>query len=121
MRRLAFRDFSQYMKEEGYNPSEILNLFWEVKKMTPTVRSWFLNWFYTGVYPADVVEDVTVQMLVDEAQMKPINAFIAIDWLLTDPEAAKFALTHVKHAAVLEEDNVPQTLPEEPNESIIDA
>lgn len=47
-----------------------------------------------------------MQMLVEEAGLKPVNAFIAMDWLMKDPNTAKFALTHVKSPAIEEEENV---------------
>lgn len=121
MRKLEYREFARFLLSEGYSPVETLNLFREIKNMTPEVRSWFLDWFHYGVFPEAVVEGVTVRMLVEEAEMRPINAFITMDWLLTDPEAAKFALTHVMHPAVTEEEDIPQTLPEEPDEVIADA
>lgn len=118
MKRLEYKEFTRHLEQEGYTPTQTAHLFWEIKKMSPKVRGWFLEWFHCGEYPKDVVEGVTVQMLVEEAELKPVNAFIAIDWLLKDPDAAKFALTHVKHLAVLDENNVPDVLPEEPDEVI---
>lgn len=96
MRRITYREFSRYTLGEGYTPAETLNLYKEMKRLDKQVRRWFIDWFYGGGYPAEVVEGVTVQMLVEEAEMKPLNAFIAVDWLKKDPEAAKYALTQAK-------------------------
>lgn len=81
-----------------------------------------MDWYFGAGYPADIIEGVTVQMLVEEAGLKPMNAFIAMDWLMKDPEAAKFALTHVKSSAIEEAENTTDILPEDsvPDEAIED-
>ena len=45
------------------------------------------------------MQGVTVQGLVDELHMKPINAFIAIAWLKESPEEAMYYLTRLNTAA----------------------
>ena len=115
MRRITFREYSQCLTGEGYSPTEILNLYNEMKALDPQVRRWVIDWFFGGGFPGEIVEGVTVQYLVEEVGMKPMNAFIAIDWLKKDPDAAKYALTHAR-APLPMEDADAQDAPEEPND-----
>lgn len=122
MRKITYRDFSRYALNEGYTAAQTLNLYQEMKKLDPQVRSWMVNWFYGGGYPAESVEDVTVRLLVEEAEMKPLNAFIAIDWLKKDPAAAKYALTHAKAPLPMERtDALPEHMEEPNDEGITEA
>lgn len=113
MRKITYSEFSRFLLGEGYSPSESLNLFREMKQLSPKVRGWVIDWFFGGGYPTEVVEDMTVQMLVEEAELKPLNAFIAIDWLMKDPDAAKFALTHAKMPSVEEPEEPGQEVPKD--------
>ena len=38
----------------------------------------------------EYIEGITVEYLVKNYGLKPVNAFIVIDWLKTDPQAAKY-------------------------------
>ena len=55
--------------------------------------------------PDEQVENVTVQELVDNLSMEPVNAFIAVDWLTKQPEEAKYALMRPWHGL-----EIPQEL-----------
>lgn len=96
MRRIAFKEFSEFLHGEGYTVAETVHLFKRIKQFNPMVRKWFVGWFLGEGYPCDVVEGLTMQMLIEEGQLKPINAFIVMDWLMKDPSAAKFALANAK-------------------------
>ena len=91
MARLTFRQFKKYLeKEDFYTSREIRHLFNSVKRMDKESRSWVIAWVETGAYPQKTVEDISVEELVKDFGYKPINAFIAVDWLKHDPQAAKY-------------------------------
>lgn len=117
MRKITYHDFTKFLKEEGYTSAEAWHLYWEMKKLDPKVRRWVVEWFYEGTYPAESVEGVTVPMMVNDGGMKPLNAFIAIDWLIKDPEAAKYALTHMVQPLPVK---APEELPEDKEEPVDD-
>lgn len=120
MRRIAFREFSQYLIGEGYSPAEVLNLYREMKALDPQVRGWVIDWFYGGGFPKEITEGVTAQYLVEEVGMKPLNAFIALDWLKKDPAAAKYALTHARAPLPMEDAENPDNLEEPTDDGISD-
>lgn len=88
--KITFRDFRSAMLQDGCSEAEIRHLYGAVKAMDPESRGWVVRWFCTGAYPDTVVEDVTAEYLVENCGYKPINAFILLDWLKSDPQAAKY-------------------------------
>ena len=90
--RLTFKEFKKVFLKEGYSESDITILFKSIKSLNKTTKRWFVKWFFTGEYPTEKVEDVTVEFLVEKCGYKPANAFIIIDWLMADPDSAKYAL-----------------------------
>lgn len=122
MRKITYQDYARYLQSEGYSSAETRNLYEEMKRLDPQVRRWMIDWFYGGGYPADAIEGVTVQFLVEEVGMKPMNAFISMDWLKKDPEAAKYALTHAKTPLPMEKtDEMPEHMGEPDDEGITEA
>lgn len=120
MKRIKYKDFVSILSEMDYSPADILHLYYEIKKMDPKIRNWFICWVEDGEYPSDRIEGVTVQQLVEEGGMKPINAFIMIDWLNSDPEAAKYAITHLKMPLSIEKANtIPDDMEEPENDDEI--
>ncbi|MBR6777612.1 MAG: hypothetical protein IKM27_07685 [Clostridia bacterium] len=95
-KRLTFRDFKSHLEKDNfYTEKEIRHLFNAVKQMDKETKGWVINWFFTGEYPSKEVEQVTVRALVEEFGYKPLNAFIAIDWLKQDPAAAKYFMVQI--------------------------
>lgn len=88
--KVKYREFYQYLSGNGCKDSEIRHLYGAVKAMDRESRQWFLVWFNRGIYPSRKVEGVTVKYLVEECGFQPVNAFIIIDWLKSDPDAAKY-------------------------------
>lgn len=99
MRRITFHNFREYMLGEGYSLNDVYQTYHSVKSMDPETKGWVVDWFLNGIYPEQAVQGVTVQGLVDELHMKPINAFIAIAWLKESPEEAMYYLTRLNTAA----------------------
>lgn len=91
MARITYTQFKKHLEREGfYSAREILHLFHAVKQMDKESRGWVIAWFEDGTYPEKAVEQITVRELVEDFGYKPLNAFIAIDWLKHDPQAAKY-------------------------------
>jgi hypothetical protein len=65
------------------------------KKLTechPSVRSIFQEWWKTGNLLELTVEGYSLSSLIAEHNLKPIGAFLTLDWLIREPEQAKAAL-----------------------------
>lgn len=90
--KITYREFQRFMKKDGYTDKEIRHLFNTIKKMDRESRRWVIHWFHEGEFPKDVIEGVTAELLVNKLGYKPINAFIALNWLKEEPESAKYFL-----------------------------
>ena len=89
-KRLIYRDFKKFLLKDGYTESEIVHLFKAIKKTDADTRRQITDWFNGDGFPEDIVENITVNFLVTEYGMKPINAFLTIDWLKHNPQSAKY-------------------------------
>lgn len=88
---MTYRQFKKFLEKENYYTNrEIRHLFNAVKQMDKESRGWVIEWIQNGTYPKKTVEQITVEELVKDFGYKPLNAFIAIDWLKQDPQAAKY-------------------------------
>ena len=95
-KRISYREFKSFLKKSNYyTDKEIRHLFNSVKQLDKETRGWVIDWFHTGEYPSKEVEQVTVRTLVDDFGYKPLAAFIAIDWLKNDPQAAKYFMIQI--------------------------
>ena len=88
--RVTYRDFCAVFSQEGYTFSEVRHLFTALQSMDRQSRKWFIDWFFNGTLPGEVVEGVTAEYLIDKLKCKPLNAFIILNWLKEDPETAKY-------------------------------
>ena len=99
--KMTRMEFESRMDGEGYSLRELKHLFKVVCEMDSKVRRWTVLWLLGRGFPQDFIEGVSVPMLVEEGY-KPMSAFIIMDWLIKDPEAAKYSLT--RHASPMEVD-----------------
>ena len=58
----------------------------------PQVRAAFAMWWQTGELTDLEIEGYTVERLMAEHNMKPIAAFLTLDWLGREPEKARASL-----------------------------
>lgn len=93
--QMSRQDFYESMGGEGYSLRELAHLFRVVCEMDSRVRRWTLRWLLGMGLPKERIEGVCVPDLIDEGY-RPMNAFIIMDWLIKDPQAAKYSL--VRHA-----------------------
>lgn len=134
-RIITYRQFRGFLESEGYAENEIRHLFGAVKSMDRETRHWVVEWMYEGVLPKKEVENVTAEFLINECGYQTINAFIILDWLKADPQAAKYFVAKLPHSDMTPDERVSQEMeeflqkegiepkPEEsgdPNESIVD-
>lgn len=99
--KMTRSEFNERMNAESYSLFELAHLFKVVCEMDSRVRRWTLQWLLGRGFPQDIIEGVSVPMLVEKGY-KPMNAFIIMDWLIKDPEAAKYSLT--RHASPMDVD-----------------
>lgn len=81
------------LKEEGYPDFMLEKTTDKIEAFSSVVQKAFEEWCNNKQQPNIVVEGFAFTDLVTQWGMKPIGAFITLDWLLREPENAKNALT----------------------------
>ena len=90
--KVTFSEYKEYMQGDGYAEREITRIFRAFKAMDGQSRSWLVWWIVARRLPKDEIEGITARYLIEERGFKPVNAFIIMDWLKTEPETAKYFL-----------------------------
>lgn len=78
--------------ELGYTRPEAEQAAARIERMDPRLLEQLDQWFRTGSLPEDAYEGFTVAELVEERGFTVPAAFLYLDWVLKEPEAAKSAL-----------------------------
>jgi len=77
---------------EGYPEFMIDRTITKINNFSGTLLDAFNDWMSSGKEPSIIVEEYSYKELTDSFNMKPIGAFITLDWLIKEPEKAKKAL-----------------------------
>lgn len=80
---LCSQDYPQYMLEQTADKLEIMN---------SNLKEAFENWANNGTIPTVEVEGWSYNRLIEKFNMRPVAAFLALDWLIRDPEKASKSL-----------------------------
>ena len=57
------------------------------------IQSAFSIWWEKGIIPSELeIEGYSIERLINEHGMKPIAAFLTLDWLLREPQKARQSL-----------------------------
>ena len=80
------------LKEEGYPDFMLEKTTDKIEAFSSVVQKAFEEWCNNKQQPNIVVEGFAFTDLLTQWGMKPIGAFITLDWLLREPESAKNAL-----------------------------
>lgn len=84
---------SRLISEFGYPKTGAQRVAGKLVVCNPTVKAAFWHWWQTGTLDAALeVEGYTLAQLMNEHGMKPIAAFLTLDWLAREPEAARASL-----------------------------
>ena len=82
------------LKEEGYPDFMLEKTIDKIEAFSSVVQKAFEEWCNNKQQPNIVVEGFAFTDLVTQWGMKPIGAFITLDWLLREPEKANKALNN---------------------------
>lgn len=80
------------LKEQEYPEFMIENTINKIINFSPVVTKVFELWINNGREPNINIEGYSYTELVNNWGMKPIGAFITLDWLIREPEKAKTSL-----------------------------
>ena len=82
----------EILVKEGYPDFMIENTMEKIGNFAPDIANAFAEWLDKGIEPDFEVEGFSYAMLMQTYEMKPVGAFITLDWLYRDPDRAKKAL-----------------------------
>ena len=80
------------LKEENYPAHMTEATIEKLYKLQPIVADSFESWLNKGDLPDLEIEGYSYQILVNDYGMKPIGAFLTLDWLSRDPQKASLSL-----------------------------
>lgn len=80
------------LKEEGYPTFMLETTINKINNFDPRISAIFKDWFQNGVIPQLDICGYTYTKLTSQYNMKPVGAFITLDWLLREPDKASYAL-----------------------------
>lgn len=83
---------TKLLKDEDYPAHMVESTIAKLNKLQPIVADSFDSWLNHGKIPDIVLEGYTYNILVNDFGMKPVGAFLALDWLCRDPQKAKLSL-----------------------------
>ena len=78
--------------EFGYPPKGAQLVAQKLVNCTPQIKDAFEKFWQNGEMPLFEVEGYTFSRLADEHGMKPMAAFLTLDWLIREPKRAKASL-----------------------------
>ena len=81
------------LKEEGYPSFMVEQTAAKIDALQPSIKECFEKWAEDGLAPDIEVEGFTFRQLVEDQGKTPVAAFLALDWLLREPETAKICLS----------------------------
>lgn len=80
------------LMEEGYPSHMIENTILKLKKLSSPIDESFEKWCTTGALPLNCIGGYTFEKLTQDYKMKPVGAFLTLDWLVREPGKASAAL-----------------------------
>jgi hypothetical protein len=81
------------VSEFGYADKEAEEVASDLQACTPWVQAAFKKWWQgEGLDASLEIQGYTLQRLIDEYSLKPIGAFLTMDWLTREPSEAMAAL-----------------------------
>jgi len=89
MSKFTTTEIAAWLTDElGHSPSSADDVARELINADPRIQGAFYHWWKTGEIIEFEAEGYSVQRLVDEHGMNPVAAYLTLDWLIKEPEAA---------------------------------
>jgi len=78
----------------NYSMADTSGMIPELMAMQPAIKAAFLRWWSSGTIPDEPrYEGYSAQSLALKHNLQPVAAFLTLDWLATEPEVAKRAIS----------------------------
>ncbi|MBQ8245658.1 MAG: hypothetical protein IJZ42_00810 [Lachnospiraceae bacterium] len=76
------------LKEQGYPAFMIEKTVDKVENFSQPIKEAFSMWSECGIEPSFSIKGYSYNILIKEFKMKPVGAFITLDWIIREPEKA---------------------------------
>lgn len=80
---LCAQDYPEYMLEQTAD---------KIERMDAKIKRAFEEWVDNSAIPSIEIEGWSYDKLIQKFKMRPVAAFLALDWLMREPEKAAKAL-----------------------------
>lgn len=101
------KKLEEYLKVElKYNEKEVIQAITAVTNMDAQLRTKLMEYIATRRMPNIIAEGISVMDLIERLEMNPVTAFISMDYLITNPDEAKYVLTRREERIEIDEDMI---------------
>lgn len=83
---------TKILQEENYPAHMLETTIAKLNKLQPNIAESFESWLNEGKLPKIEIEGYSYRILVNDYGMKPVGAFLTLDWLCRDPQKASLSL-----------------------------
>lgn len=78
----------ELLNNQGYPAFMLDKTADKVENLSPILQEAFDCWVRCGIEPSFSIKGYSYSLLVEKFDMKPIGAFLTLDWLIREPEKA---------------------------------
>lgn len=76
------------LKQQGYPTFMIEKTIEKLLRLSPVVQEAFTLWTTHGIEPSITLEGYSYTSLIEQFHMKPVGAFLTLDWIAREPKEA---------------------------------
>lgn len=78
----------EILKEQGYPTFMLEKTADKVENLSQPLKESFSKWIESGIEPSLSIKGYSYSILIEKFKMRPVGAFITLDWIMREPEKA---------------------------------
>ena len=78
----------ELLKKQGYHSFMLDKTATKIENLSQPLKEAFSMWVDCGIEPSFSIKGYSYQTLIEKFDMKPIGAFLTLDWIIREPEKA---------------------------------
>ena len=78
----------ELLKKQGYPSFMLDKTATKIENLSQPLKEAFSMWVDCGIEPSFSIQGYSYQTLIEKFDMKPIGAFLTLDWIIREPEKA---------------------------------
>ena len=100
---IKYESLLKYLTEnELFSRIQALRIINRIRKLDPEIKKEFIKWFCYNRMPLLTIEGVTFEELINDEKMRPVRAFLFMDWLKREPVIALTYMAQLNETRPLE-------------------